>query len=111
MESFDLGDLIGSLAGVTGASVQLICAAICAAIYAAKGKPWVGGAFMGFFLGPFGVFVAIVSGGWDHRHKLRPAYVPQTVPASPPRPSNTYALPLQTTHCSAEIDQVVQLVV
>lgn len=89
----ELGELVGGLLGV-GASVgvQVACAVIAAAIFAAKGRSWVGGAFLGFFLGPFGVFIAIVAGPW-HRALQRPPS-PRPVPqAPPPQPTNTYAPP------------------
>jgi hypothetical protein len=91
MESLDLGELFGGLLGVTSVSAQFVCAVLCAVIFAAKGKSWVGGACLGFFLGPLGVFIAIVSGGWDQRP--RRAYVPQFAPMLPPRPTNTYTPP------------------
>ena len=60
MESLDLGELIGGIFGVSASfAVQIACTAICAAIFAAKGKSWVGGAFLGFFLGPLGIFIAV----------------------------------------------------
>ena len=44
-----------------GASMgtTLVFAVIAALIYAHKGKPWIGGACLGFFLGPLGILIAL----------------------------------------------------
>ena len=85
----DLGEIISTLFSF-GASVGLptVCAVAAALIYAYKGKSWVGGAFLGFFLGPLGVFIALMSGG--RRHQPQRVYAPQ--PAMPPQ-MNTYTVP------------------
>jgi hypothetical protein len=96
METLDLGDIIRSMFSF-GASigVQIACAAIAAGIFAYKGKSWMGGAALGFFLGPLGVFIAFVSGPWPNQSQNRPAPAPPPAPmsGSPPRPTNVYTAP------------------
>ncbi|TEU19223.1 MAG: hypothetical protein E3J25_00135 [Anaerolineales bacterium] len=108
MHGTDLGDILSALFSFrASASVPLICAVATALIYAYKGKPWVGGAFLGFFLGPFGVFIALVSGGWPRGH--RRVYVPQPLPRMrtytepTPRPKVEYRLPGRCPHCNGPI--------
>ncbi len=121
MNGWDLEEIIRTLFGV-GASVgvQVICALIAAAIYAAKGKSWVGGALLGFFLGPLGVFIAIVSGPWQRGPRQMPRPMPPPPPPAntyvPPRPTNvyvpspqprrtTYRLPGRCPNCNGPLHQ------
>jgi hypothetical protein len=85
----------------------LIFAVIAALIYAHKGKSWIGGAFLGFFLGPLGIFIALMTAGSGPKR----AYAPQqmTLPkmytvahASPPARVE-YRLPGRCPHCNGPV--------
>jgi hypothetical protein len=95
MNGSEIGQAIRALFSFGSAvGVQVVCALICAAIFYLKGKSPVGGAFLGFFLGPFGVFIAVVSGPWPKgRWGTSSHRAPQPPPAevyTAPRPSNVY---------------------
>jgi hypothetical protein len=98
------GEILESI-GSIGASmgVQLICALIAAAIMSGKGKPWLAGAFLGFFLGPIGVFIAFFVANSGPRPRRSYAYTPQasTVPAR--KQSRTYRLPGRCPHCNGPV--------
>ena len=95
MDGLDIGQLIGNVFNFGSAiGVQVVCALICAGIFYIKGKNPVGGAVMGFFLGPFGVLIALVSGPWPKGRwgsaQSRSAPPPAQEVYTPPRPSNVY---------------------
>jgi hypothetical protein len=97
MNGAEIGQLIRSVFGFGSAlGVQVVCALICAGIFYIKGKNPMGGAVMGFFLGPFGVFIAIVSGPWPKggsRRTPQPHSPPPDKVYTPPRPTNVYVPP------------------
>jgi len=104
MDGSEIGQLIRSIFGFGSAlGVQVVSALLCAGIFYIKGKNPVGGAVMGFFLGPFGVFIALVSGPWP-KGGWRRTPETQSPPSSaevytPPRPTNVYVPPaLQKTY-------------
>jgi hypothetical protein len=113
MNGTEFGDILARLFSSSASrAVPLVCAVAAALIYAYKGKPWVGGAFLGFFLGPLGVFIAVVSGGWTHCR--RPAYAPRPMamprmtpytPPTPPPPAPRieYRFPGNCPHCNGPI--------
>jgi hypothetical protein len=106
----DLGDALAALISFGGSlGLQIVCAVAAAAILTYKGRSWIGGAFLGFFLGPFGVLIALAMGGWPG--KSRPTSVPPTsthstagnsIPAPPARRVE-YLLPSQCPHCSGPV--------
>ncbi len=108
LEAFDDIFKIGASLGT-----PVVCAIIAGLIYAAKGKPWSGGAALGFFLGPFGIFIALVTGGKSGRRKSRQVYTPQPVtvpqmsayatPTSTPSSITEYRLPGRCPHCNAPV--------
>ena len=91
-------------------STTLVFAVIAALIYASKGKSWVGGACLGFFMGPLGVFIALVSSGPGPKqgYKPQPMTLPEmrtaTVPGyAPASPKTEYRLPGRYPHCNAPV--------
>ena len=114
----EFGEIIGTLVGWgTSVGVQIVCAAAAALIYAYRGKSWVGGAFLGFFLGPFGILIALATGGRGKRpaQAYRPqdmspprmtgaAPMPQPPAPQPPAlPEAEYRLPDRCPHCNAPL--------
>ena len=109
----DWADLFGNVFRV-GASMgtTLVFAVIAALIYAHKGKPWIGGACLGFFLGPLGIFIALATSGTGSKG----AYTPQSMtlpkmrvatgPAYAPSPPRVaYRLPGRCPHCNGPVHQ------
>ena len=108
-----VGDLFENLFTV-GASMgtTLIFALIAGAIYAAKGKPWFGGACLGFFMGPLGIFIALMTSGSGSTHGYKPQQMTlpkmstATVPVSSGYvPRSEYRLPGRCPHCNAPVRQ------
>lgn len=110
----DFAELFENITRV-GASVgmQVVCAVIAALIYAYKGKSWAGGAALGFFMGPFGVFIALVTSGNTTAGKNKQVYAPETTnsipqmrmvesPITPSSPKPVqYKLPSRCPSCNA----------
>ncbi|MBN1934419.1 MAG: hypothetical protein JW934_07125 [Anaerolineae bacterium] len=102
-----------------GASVgtPVVCAVIAALIYAVKGKSWGGGAALGFFLGPIGVFIALANSGNNASKHKGQVYTPEStdfvpqmrtvqVPVSQPSPASLqYRLPGRCPNCNAPLRQ------
>lgn len=84
--------------------LSLACAVLAALIYAYRGKPWIGGAILGFFLGPFGLFVAFLTAGRSSG-PVR-TYTPSPT-ATPPQlaPRRTYEMPGRCPHCNGPVHQ------
>ena len=102
---FDNVFKVGASMGTT-----LVFAVIAGLIYAAKGKPWFGGACLGFFLGPLGVFIALVSSGSGAKESYQPQQMTlpkmrtATVPSyAPSLPGAQYRLPGRCPHCNAPV--------
>lgn len=107
----DWADTFGKLFSV-GASMgtTLIFAAIAALIYASKGKSWVGGACLGFFMGPLGILIALMTSGsgskqaYTPQHMTLPKMRTATVPGyAPSSPQTKYRLPGRCPHCNAPV--------
>lgn len=97
----DIFESIGSIGASVG--VQLICALIAAAIMSGKGKPWLAGAFLGFFLGPIGVFIAFFVANSGSRPRRSYVYTPQASTPPPSKPNRTYRLPGRCPHCNGPV--------
>lgn len=99
--------LNGLVAMFTSTGLNVACAVIGALIYASRGKPWVGGALLGLFLGPLGVFLALVTSGGSHRP--RPVPVPVSAspapPVVPPAPRREYRMPGRCPNCNGPVHQ------
>lgn len=97
----DIFESIGSIGASLG--VQLICALIAAAIMLGKGKPWLAGAFLGFFLGPIGVLITFFVANSSPRPRRSYVYAPHAPAAPAPRSSRTYRLPGRCPHCNGPV--------
>ena len=106
-ETFENMFRIGASMGTT-----LVCALIAALIYAHKGKSWTGGAALGFFMGPLGIFIALMTANAGPKKAYAPQ--PMTLPkmrayngpvhTQPPRRVE-YRLPGRCPHCNAPVHQ------
>lgn len=101
--------------GVT-MGAQLIWAIIAALIMAAKGKSWIGGAMLGFFLGPFGVLITLFITPDKPRAQVYrpqpgtpvPPPPPAQMPATPPPPPPRYRFPSRCPNCNAPLRRETQ---
>jgi len=109
MLDIDFAKALEQILGLAAsAGTPVVCAVVAALIFAAKGKPWTGGAALGFFLGPLGVIIALVTGGKKRSYSPQPVTVPQMTtyaPLSgvPPTPKTHYRLPGRCPHCNGPL--------